>query len=128
MPRSYTRKRSPCKSNQMRNPKTSRCVKKSGPIGRKLRGLSPCKKGKTRSRVTGRCHSPCKSNQRRNPATRRCVKKSGSIGKSLSRGFSAKAKSEPTLFSSPLLPFTKVEIPPMVDPVLASMPISQLNL
>ena len=78
------RKKSRCKSNQIRNPKSGRCVKKTGKIGRELsRGR------RSRSISPKRLRSPsptlkiCKENQIRNPKTNRCVKVDGKIGRSI---------------------------------------------
>jgi len=54
-----------CKDHQIINPKTQRCVKKTGRIGRKL----TLKK--------------CRDDQIINPKTNRCVKKTGRIGRNL---------------------------------------------
>jgi hypothetical protein len=58
-----------CKRDEILNPTTNRCVKKSGAIGKKI--LAQRRK---RSRSCGR-------GQIRNPQTNRCVNKSGAIGK-----------------------------------------------
>ena len=100
----------PCQSNQIRNPYTGRCVKRSGAIGKRILGnndqrsriLKPCPSNQIRNPDTGRCVKrsgaigkrilgnndqrsrvlkPCPSNQIRNPDTGRCVKRSGAIGK-----------------------------------------------
>ena len=60
-----------CKNDEIINPATGRCVKKTGKIGRKLLGTDGPK--------------PCKSYQIRNPETGRCVEKTGPIGKRLLR-------------------------------------------
>jgi hypothetical protein len=70
--------RSPCKSGQIRNPATGRCVKRNGSIGRKIRSRS-----KSKSPVRHRSRTPCKSDQIRNPDTGRCVKRKGSIGRKI---------------------------------------------
>lgn len=57
------RSRKPCRNDQIRNPKTQRCVKRSGRIGRSLVDCSPDKI--------------------RNPATGRCVLKDGKIGRAI---------------------------------------------
>ena len=56
-----------CKPDQIRNPATGKCVKRSGRIGRKLVGAK------------------CKPSHILNPATGKCVKKSGRIGQMLSK-------------------------------------------
>lgn len=57
-----------CPKNKILNPKTNRCVLRSGKIGKSI--------GKSSI-------SSCPSNKIMNPKTKRCVKKSGSIGKKL---------------------------------------------
>ena len=74
--RSGRRQRKTCKSSQIRNPSTGRCVKKTGKIGRSLRR-------RRRSPSVRRERKPCKSFQLRNPVTGRCVKKTGKIGREL---------------------------------------------
>jgi len=63
-----------CPSDKILNPKTKRCVKKSGRIGR---SLSP-------KRYIEDKKETCPSDKILNPKTKRCVKKSGRIGRSLS--------------------------------------------
>ena len=59
---------SKCKSDEILNPASNRCVKKLGKIGKKLL------KGKFKD---------CKEDEIRNPHTNRCVKKTGAIGKKI---------------------------------------------
>jgi hypothetical protein len=68
----------PC-GTKICNPKTGRCVKKSGRIGKAITGGDPV--NKTRGNV--KKIADCDPDKIRNPATGRCVKKSGKIGKSL---------------------------------------------
>jgi hypothetical protein len=68
--------RSPCKSGQIRNPATGRCVKRNGSIGRKILSRS-------KSPVRHRSPAPCKPDQIRNPDTGRCVKRKGTIGRKI---------------------------------------------
>jgi hypothetical protein len=58
-------KQQDCPPGKIRNPKTRRCVKKTGAIGRNIQ-VDDCPPGKIR-----------------NPKTRRCVKKDGAIGRNL---------------------------------------------
>ena len=91
---------SPCNSNQIRNPLTGRCVKKTGAIGKQIleKRLPPCKSNQMRNPLTGRCVKksgvigkhivekrlvPCTPKQIRNTKTNRCVNKSGKIGRKL---------------------------------------------
>jgi superfamily II DNA or RNA helicase len=65
----------PCKSNQIRNPVSNRCVNKSGKIGKAILDK------KSSSNKSSKNLKPCKNTQIRNPETNRCVNKSGKIGK-----------------------------------------------
>ena len=60
---------SPCPSGKILNPRTNRCVKKTGRIGKKLI-LTKDKE--------------CDENKVLNPKTKRCVKKLSRIGRKLS--------------------------------------------
>ena len=78
-----------CLPEQVFNPKTRRCVKRSGKVGRKLlcasrlptptrrrratKDLKPCKTGQERNPATRRCRKACGPMQIRNPATGRCI-------------------------------------------------------
>ena len=90
----------PCKSDQIVNPATGRCVQKSGKIGRALLSKPKefCKSDQIVNPATGRCvqksgkigrallsksKEPCKFDQIVDPATGRCVKKSGKSGRAL---------------------------------------------
>jgi len=96
-----------CREDQILNPLTNRCVKKSGKIGRQLLGqnnvIAPkiCPGDKIVNPLTNRCvkkngpignklmgnvpeqPAPCAPDKIRNPRTGRCVKKSGKTGKGL---------------------------------------------
>jgi hypothetical protein len=61
-----------CKEDEILNPETNRCVKKTGAIGKKLLGKEPVVEKKS-----------CKDDEVLNPKTKRCVKKSGAVGKEL---------------------------------------------
>lgn len=61
-----------CNEDEVLNPKTNRCVKRTGKIGREI--LSPQK-----------YKSKCKDDQVLNPKTKRCVKKIGKIGRDLTK-------------------------------------------
>jgi hypothetical protein len=80
MPSPTRKKRSPkpCSPDQIRNPKTNRCVKKSGAIGRKILSSRRRKTSGGKRRL-----KPCSPDQVRNPETNRCVKKSGAIGRKI---------------------------------------------
>jgi serine/threonine protein kinase len=77
----------PCKTDEIRNPATNRCVKKSGKVGKELLKKKPSsnKSPRVSSKKSPKKKSEkkCKSDEIRNPATKRCVKKSGKIGKEL---------------------------------------------
>ena len=93
----------PCARDRVRSPKTRRCLKrcdkktqyrrypskrcvlrkrsksedaKKKKAKKSSSGKKPCPSGKTRSRVSKRCHTPCKSGYRRSAKTKRCVKSS----------------------------------------------------
>ena len=72
-----------CANDQIMNPKTGRCVSRSGAIGKKLakerEGAVERKERETTTKKT------CASDQIMNPKTGRCVSRSGAIGKKLVR-------------------------------------------
>ncbi len=96
-----------CLPEQILNPKTRRCVKRDGKVGRQIlretelltptptrgrttRGrrrvsatseLAPCKPGQSRNPKTRRCRKACERSQIRDPATGRCVSRKGAIGR-----------------------------------------------
>jgi hypothetical protein len=77
-----------CKADQIRNPKTGRCVKKTGKIGKEILAKRSSKsKSSSPRRISPRKISikkkDCKPNQIRNPRTGRCVSKRGKIGKAV---------------------------------------------
>lgn len=61
-----------CKRNEIRNPISGRCVKRSGKIGKEI--LRSRSRNRSRNRI-GECQS-----QIRNPRTNRCVNRNGPIG------------------------------------------------
>lgn len=71
-----------CLPEQVMNPKTRRCVRRSGAVGRRILRLtqrkSPSPHDPTFTRMRRRIATaklrPCREGQVRNPATRRCVK------------------------------------------------------
>ena len=89
------KEKKPCKSNQIRNPATGRCVLKTSPLGKKImkemgggssrrassRRASPRRESPRRASPPKR--TPCKSNQIRNPKTGRCVLKTSPLGKKI---------------------------------------------
>lgn len=60
-----------CKDDEIRNPTTNRCVKRTGAIGKKLLAVKPKEP------------AGCKPDEILNPATNRCVKRTGVIGKKI---------------------------------------------
>ena len=66
-----------CKENEILNPKTNRCVSKTGTIGKKL--LQNTEDKITTTGVTKKC----KENEILNPKTNRCVSRTGTIGRKL---------------------------------------------
>jgi serine/threonine protein kinase len=94
--RTETGKVKHCLPEQILNPKTRRCVKRSGAIGRKLLLQSelrspsplqiaekPCPSGKSRNPKTQRCRYRCPSSMIRNPITQRCLSRFGPVGRKL---------------------------------------------
>ena len=85
----------PCKSDQIRNPATGRCVLKRSPLGKKI--LEEMGEGKDKDaskkkesnreprkkEAKPKEQKPCKSDQIRNPATGRCVLKRSPLGKKI---------------------------------------------
>lgn len=63
-----------CKEDEILNPKSNRCVKRTGPTGKKI--IAELKKKAVNKK-------DCKEDEIRNPDTNRCVKKNGSIGKKI---------------------------------------------
>jgi hypothetical protein len=86
-PKSIRRKEAkPCNSNQVRNPKTGRCVLKTGPVGKQILAagikMSSIKKSLPRKKISrSPCKQVCSAKQICNPDTGRCVNKDGAIGK-----------------------------------------------
>ena len=78
-----TTDKKPCKSDQVRNPKTGRCHKVAATTGPKT-----CPEGKILNPVTNRCKNPekehelkpCKEGYERHPETNRCRKKHQNTG------------------------------------------------
>jgi hypothetical protein len=88
-----------CREDQILNPKTKRCVKKNGVIGKTLlqeNELNKQNNVKTRSKNDTEKHSSqkdkCKNNKILNPVTNRCVKIDGKIGKMILAAAAAKTK------------------------------------
>jgi len=90
-----------CKADQICNPKTGRCVKKSGRIGRTLLKKSKSKRKsvvrKSKSQRRKSKSRKCKEDKILNPKTGRCVKKSGKIGRMLLKKSKSKRKSRKSL-------------------------------
>ncbi len=107
--RTETGKIKQCLPEQILNPKTRRCVKRSGIIGRKLLMQSelrspsphtffvpekPCPSGKARNPLTKRCRYRCPPGMIRNPKTQRCLSRYGPMGrKVLAQGAKTTARS-----------------------------------
>ncbi len=69
-----------CKTDQIINPKTGRCVKKNGKIGKEILAKTRTQRRKSRSPIR---RMVCKADQIINTKTGRCVKKNGKIGKEI---------------------------------------------
>jgi hypothetical protein len=79
--------RTACKLDQIRNPKTGRCVKRTPSLGAKQKRKpqlaaskrkqkkKSCPAGQDRNPKTGRCRKACRPDQVRNPKTGRCAKR-----------------------------------------------------
>lgn len=83
-----------CKKDEILNPKTNRCVKKNGLIGKSIvketiEKTKPTLEEKfQKAKVIKKQESKaCKKNQIINPKTNRCIKRDGTIGKKLSEQF-----------------------------------------
>jgi serine/threonine protein kinase len=97
-----------CPKNKIRNPKTNKCVLKTGKIGKQIMGKDSkvkdkdCPKNKIRNPKTNKCvlktgkigkqilgkdskvkDKDCPKNKIRNPKTNKCVLKTGKIGKQI---------------------------------------------
>ncbi len=91
-----------CLPEQILNPRTRRCVRRSGKVGRlvqkqtqrqtpsptahrtrKTKTKASCKAVQARNPVTGRCRYSCPSTYIRDPATQRCVSRQGPVGRKL---------------------------------------------
>jgi hypothetical protein len=70
-----------CKDDQILNPKTERCVSRTGAIGKKLAQEEEQRKKQEEQRKTP--VKTCKDDQILNPKTERCVSRTGAIGKKL---------------------------------------------
>ena len=83
--------KTPCPSDKILNPKTGRCVKKDGKIGKELMKQTPktpkaTPKTSPKPKQTPKTPKPTKScppDKILNPKTGRCVKRDGKIGKTL---------------------------------------------
>ena len=110
-----------CGENQIRNPKTGRCVLKTTALGKQIlkdmgsslrrasprrvsslpRGSSP--RRSSPRRVIPKKQKPCRTDQVRNPKTGKCVLKSSPKGKEImkAKGSASKRASSPTRASLP---------------------------
>ena len=73
-----------CKTDQIINPRTGRCVKRTGKIGKQI--LSESKnnvESESKNSYDKKSKSKCKSDKIINPITGRCVKRTGKIGKQI---------------------------------------------
>lgn len=100
-----------CSDDQICNPASGKCVKKSGRVGKKLlagKKSSPRRKSKHSSRRksspkgSGKCKGVvCSSNKICNPVTGKCVKRSGRVGKKLIQSKKKSSKKKSSKKSSP---------------------------
>ena len=93
-----------CNENQIRNPKTNRCVLKTSALGKQIlkdmksspRRTSP-RRVSPRRAASPKKQKPCRSDQIRNPETGRCVLRSSPKGKQILKnmGSSSRRDSSP---------------------------------
>jgi hypothetical protein len=79
------KKQKPCNPDQIRNPKTGRCVLKRSPLGKKIlkdMGSGP-KRSSPRRASPKKKQKPCNPDQIRNPKTGHCVLKRSRLGKEI---------------------------------------------
>ncbi len=70
--------RKSCTSEQIRSPKSGRCIKKKGQrASQSQSSRKACPDGYERNPATGRCRKACTEEQVRSPKSGRCIKKSG---------------------------------------------------
>ena len=92
------KKQKPCNPDQIRNPKTGRCVLKRSPLGKEiLKAMGGSRRTSPRHTSPKKKEKPCKRDQIRNPKTGRCVSKEGVLGKKLMAEIK-KGSSKDTLF------------------------------
>jgi hypothetical protein len=104
----------PCKEDEVRNPDTNRCVKKTGVVGRKLLALAQKNAAVKKQieqkdvpvKVNAKVEKKCRSDQVLNPITKRCVSKDGKLGKQIQAGKlhignDDKAKQQPIIVVKP---------------------------
>lgn len=72
-----------CPDGKVKNPKTGRCVKATGAVGKKVTGVEPKPRGRPRKNTVRTKTPDCPPDKVRNPKTRRCVKRTGAVGKKL---------------------------------------------
>jgi hypothetical protein len=85
---------SPCDATKVCNPKTARCVLRTGKIGREILGAGPPKVNATTTTskaTTPKACPPCDATKVCNPATARCVLRTGKIGRGILGGGAAAA-------------------------------------
>ena len=90
---------SPCDAAKVCNPKTARCVLRTGKIGREILGAGPpnatttttSKATTPKAATTSKACPPCDATKVCNPATARCVLRTGKIGRGILGGGAAAA-------------------------------------
>lgn len=92
----------PCKPDEIRNPKTGRCVKRNGKIGKEILGERKQKSQQKDSKT-----KECPSGTIFNPKSGRCVKINGKIGRELVRLQKPKSPSPKSLKSPSSSPIEK---------------------
>jgi serine/threonine protein kinase len=77
-----SKKTKTCQPDEVLNPETNRCVKKTGKVGKKILEEA-MKQNKRKHTAPALPKKVCAPDEVLNPATNRCVKKTGKVGKKL---------------------------------------------
>lgn len=82
-----------CNENQIRNPKTGRCVLKTTALGKQiLKDTGFSSRRASPRRATPKKQKPCRVDQIRNPRTGRCVLKTSPLGKQILKAKSSDSR------------------------------------
>ena len=113
-----------CPPEKILNPKTNRCVSKSGKIGKMLvKQTTPLEKNpKTPAIDKNPKQKDCPSDKILNPKTNRCVSKSGKIGKMLEKSDLPKVVQELKVIVPKVPKVPKVIVPKVIVPKVPKVP------